>query len=172
MKQLEGHVFLDFLPKTRGKQKSLAQGGGSASMHRSALSRRRNQSPAVNSSHPHGRMAGGDSDHLNLYAPLCSVLTIQSHHSHRASGSAWTRTPPGCASPSAQGPWRSSPWKRPAGSSTTASLLLCLSAAQGHPSQARLKWEHTVSAKFQFSRAYVPICLLNVINVGSFGGRV
>lgn len=33
MKQLEGHVFLDFLPKTRGKQKSFAQGGGSASMH-------------------------------------------------------------------------------------------------------------------------------------------
>ena len=47
-----------------------------------ALSRRRNQSPAVNSSHPHGRTAGGDSDCLDLYAPLRSVLTIQSHHSH------------------------------------------------------------------------------------------
>lgn len=32
MKQLEGHLFLDFLPKTRGKKKSLAQGGGSTSM--------------------------------------------------------------------------------------------------------------------------------------------
>lgn len=82
MKQLEGHVFLAFLPKTRGKQKSLAQGGGSASMHQVAPSCRRNQSPAVNSSHRHGRTAGGDSDHLKLYAPLCSVLTIQSHHSH------------------------------------------------------------------------------------------
>lgn len=32
---------------------------------RAALSRRRNQSPAVNSSHPHGRTAGGDSDLLD-----------------------------------------------------------------------------------------------------------
>lgn len=145
---------------------------------RAALSCRRNQSPAVNSSHPHGRTAGGDSDLLDrpsdLYAPLCSVLTIQSHHSHPCVRIWLDSNSPGLCQPQCMRTRRWSPWKWRAGSSTAACglLFLCLSAAQGHQSRARLKWEHTVSAKFQFSRVYAPICLLNVVNVGSFGGRV
>lgn len=69
-------------PKQEGSRSPLPKVEAQHLCTGAALSHRRNQSPAVNSSHPHGRTAGGDSDHLNLYTPLCSVLTIQSHHSH------------------------------------------------------------------------------------------
>ena len=113
-------------------------------------------------------------DLLDLYAPLCSVLTIQSHHSHPYVRIWLDSNSPGLCQPQCMRTRRWSPWKWRAGSSAAAcgSLFLCLSAAQGHQSRARLKWEHTVSAKFWFSRAYAPICLLNVVNVGSFGGGV
>lgn len=76
MKQLEGHIFLDFLPKTRGKQKSLAQGGGSASMHGGSSEPQEKPKPSCELLPPPRKDCRG---RLRPPRPLCSSVFSADH---------------------------------------------------------------------------------------------